>query len=353
MKKELSEFYKPTDAEFKKLWQDCIFVFDANVLLNLYRYPQKTTKKLLSIITKVKDRIWIPNQAAFEYQKNRLEVINKQEKAYEDVMSLFQGTYSQLEKNIETYTQHPFLNCKQIIKKISASHKTLENEIKKISQKHPDWKNKDDIRDSLDKLFKDKVGEVYSSEELCEIYKEGDIRYQKEIPPGYKDKKKDSKDLTEIRKYGDLIIWYQLIKKAKSENKPIIFITDDQKDDWWWEVLGEKVGPRFELIKEFKDKTKNSFYMYRSAQFISYAGEHLSLKVTQEVIDDIKKVQENNNDKDELVGGILDTNISSSTVLVGTAELHASILNPTIKTSTQESLSFEAETSDSGNQEIT
>lgn len=77
MKNNFSEFYCLTDDELKKLWDECIFIFDANVLLNLYRYSQKTSQKLLDVLynEKIKERIWIPHQFAFEYQKNRLEVI--------------------------------------------------------------------------------------------------------------------------------------------------------------------------------------------------------------------------------------------------------------------------------------
>ena len=31
-------YYRPTDEEFKELWEKCTFIFDANVLLNLYLY---------------------------------------------------------------------------------------------------------------------------------------------------------------------------------------------------------------------------------------------------------------------------------------------------------------------------
>jgi hypothetical protein len=33
MRDLFSEYYRPTDEEFSRLWQDAIFVFDTNVLL--------------------------------------------------------------------------------------------------------------------------------------------------------------------------------------------------------------------------------------------------------------------------------------------------------------------------------
>jgi hypothetical protein len=56
-------YYRPTDEEFYKMWQECIFVFDANVLLNLYRYSPDTRDELLDVLERLKDRIWIPHQA--------------------------------------------------------------------------------------------------------------------------------------------------------------------------------------------------------------------------------------------------------------------------------------------------
>ena len=95
------------------------------------------------------------------------------------------------------------------------------------------------------------------------IIDEGEKRYNKFIPPGFRDaNKEDVADNT--RKYGDLLIWKQLMYKALSEKKGIIFVCDDRKDDWWLEFRGKRIGPRPELIKEFKNVTENDFYMYSS-----------------------------------------------------------------------------------------
>ncbi|WP_204277464.1 PIN-like domain-containing protein, partial [Escherichia coli] len=66
---------------------------------------------------------------------------------------------------------------------------------------------------------------------LAVLKKEGEDRYAKKIPPGYKDAKKDA---GEFDKYGDLIIWKDMIGKAKADKRPILFISDDAKEDWWW-----------------------------------------------------------------------------------------------------------------------
>jgi len=65
----------PQGEELSKLWEEAIFVFDANMLLNVYRYSSKALDRYLDILNHLKHKIWIPYQVANEYQENREEVI--------------------------------------------------------------------------------------------------------------------------------------------------------------------------------------------------------------------------------------------------------------------------------------
>jgi hypothetical protein len=73
MRETFPGYYTPSDAEFKRLWTKSLFVLDANVLLNLYRYSSETRKKLIEILQRLDTRLWVPHQAALEYQRNRLD----------------------------------------------------------------------------------------------------------------------------------------------------------------------------------------------------------------------------------------------------------------------------------------
>ena len=83
MKNIFPGYYRPTIKEFSNLWNSCLFVLDANVLLNLYRYSQETSDELIQILKQVSGRLWVPHQAAFEYQKNRLQIIASQIEEYD------------------------------------------------------------------------------------------------------------------------------------------------------------------------------------------------------------------------------------------------------------------------------
>lgn len=85
MKKDFFAYLRTEEAELKKIWKNSIFTFDANILLNFYRYRAETTSTFFNLLEKVKDRTWLTNQAVQEYFNNRLIVISEQEKAYSDL----------------------------------------------------------------------------------------------------------------------------------------------------------------------------------------------------------------------------------------------------------------------------
>jgi PIN domain-containing protein len=91
-----------------------------------------------------------------------------------------------------------------------------------------------------------------------------------EIPPGYKDEQQKQGN----RRYGDVVLWFQLLDLAREQKKPLIFITADTKEDWW-----TKEGrPRPELIHEMFLDAKTMFHIYKPAQFVTYASRFLDPK---------------------------------------------------------------------------
>lgn len=75
-------YFSPTDIHFEKHWNESIFVMDANVLLNLYRYSDATKDELKNALVSLGGRVFIPHQAASEFLRNRLTVTSEQSKEY-------------------------------------------------------------------------------------------------------------------------------------------------------------------------------------------------------------------------------------------------------------------------------
>ncbi|WP_423788070.1 PIN-like domain-containing protein, partial [Klebsiella pneumoniae] len=66
-----------------------MFVFDTNVYLNFYSYDEKTKSDLFSILDKIKNNIWVPNHVALEYQRRRLDVIDKERENFTKITNVF------------------------------------------------------------------------------------------------------------------------------------------------------------------------------------------------------------------------------------------------------------------------
>lgn len=290
MKEKFSEYYKLEESEVKKQWQKDFFSFDANVLLNLYRYTPKTRDAFFNLLEKLKDRVWISYQAAFEYQKNRLDVINKQREAYDDIKNILEKKKGEIEAKLNEYKRHPYLKSEELKVQIRSAFDSINKDIQRLENGHPDYLESDPIWEKLTYVLLNKIGDDFSNEDLEKIYKDGKKRYDEEVPPGYKDKivKKDSGNRS---LYGDIIVWKQVIKYANSVPESIIFVTDDRKEDWWYKFKGKTIGPRPELIKEFRDETHKRVNIYQADNFLELASKNLNEAPNIEAVEEIRKVR--------------------------------------------------------------
>lgn len=235
-------YFKPTEEQFVRLWDSCVFSFDANVLLNLYRFSTKTREELLKALNHVSDNSHITHQAAKEFLKNRLGVTSGQASEYNTAIK----DIEKLTDAILTKDRHPFLPDEELQNFSNFSVQLIES-LKTMQQDLFEKFSNDEILNFVEELFDGKTGRGYDETQIVQLAQDGEIRYNNEIPPGYKDGKKDQTG-DPYRKFGDLIVWKQLIDESKNTNKPIVFITDDKKEDWWLQQSGRTIGPRHELI---------------------------------------------------------------------------------------------------------
>jgi hypothetical protein len=136
----------------------------------------------LIFLKKVSDRLWIPHQVAFEFHKNRLNVISSQKEAYGKLEAILNSYKKKIDNELKGYLIHAIIQIKQYITKFSNLFEKTINDLKKQEKEHPDLFTNDIIREHITKLFKEKVGEKYSDDRLKQIYEEGKIRYEKKYP---------------------------------------------------------------------------------------------------------------------------------------------------------------------------
>jgi len=287
MKKTFREYHQYSEEEFKKLWDECIFVFDTNTLLNMYRYRRETVEKYFEVLSKLKknNKLWIPHQVGYEFFENRISVISDYEKSYDEILTTLNNAKDSIDKK---YKNHPFLDWEEVKTKIDSGLELVIKDINKKKKEHPKLLDVDDILEKINHLFDGCVGSCYVDEELSKIKKEGENRYSKKIPPGFKDSKKD-----DDKKYGDLILWKQIIEKAKVTKKPVIFISGDVKEDWWLEKDGKRIMPLPQLKKEIFDEAGVDFHIYTADRFLEYYQQKYQIQsIDRILIDEVRKIRE-------------------------------------------------------------
>jgi hypothetical protein len=108
--------------------------------------------------------------------------------------------------------------------------------------------------------------------------KEGQRRVTDKIPPGYKDR--DKSDST-----GDYIVWRQLMTEAANRKLPVIFVTDDTKEDWVRREHGLTLGARPELREEMNREAGVPLFMLTTETFLRHAKTYLGTEVSDETVD--------------------------------------------------------------------
>lgn len=288
MKKEFEWYFPLSKGDLNNIWDDGILTVDANVLLDLYRYHESTRNTLIESLKVFNDRLWLSNQAAEEFIRNRASVIISSEKTFRQAKEEVENFQSSLEKTISQLKGNRIIPdeiADGLIEKIGPAVEEALDQITKSKSNYPKYLNDDPILEQLMEMFDDSIGPKFSEEVIPDLIKEAERRVENKIPPGYMDEDKESD-----RKYGDYFLWRQILDKSKSEKKPIIFVTSERKEDWWERISGKTTGPRPELLREAYDYTGNRILIYQTDRFLEYLSQRSGNALDSDAVAEIRAV---------------------------------------------------------------
>ena len=164
MKDRFKGFYNPTEELLRDAWtsEQTLFVFDTNVLLNLYGYAEQTREDFFDLLGLLGEKIWIPYHVGLEYQRRRLEVIrdekaifNKINDNLEKVEKIFKGDFEQLALRRRFPKLHE--NTEKLNRDISKSISSYKKSVSYWDEKQPCVRSHDSIREKLNDLTNGKV----------------------------------------------------------------------------------------------------------------------------------------------------------------------------------------------------
>lgn len=265
--------------EIKKVIEDenfCI-IFDTNIYLNLYEYSPEVTDFFVGLAKKIIDNLLLPDTVKREFDRNHSICLNRQRKKFENATTILNKPLDQMKdkisKQFEVLKGYKFPNIEKLQEEIEDHIFLVENAFKEYTLELDTLNNfnnrfldDDKIKQLIDSIIgKGNILPAFSLDEIYLLCAEGEKRYKKCTPPGYK----DGKDKSGVQAYGDLLIWKEAINYCKTNQLNLIFVTDDVKEDWFELERSERVGFRKELINEFKTQTSKDVIGITSNELFS------------------------------------------------------------------------------------
>lgn len=281
-------WYLTQTHHVEDVWNNGVLTLDANVLLDLYRYHEQTRENLLKAIESWNGRVWLSNQAAEEFFRNRKKVIVSGEKAFKEALSRVEEAKKYMAGVVDNLKGHrivPRALIEELGKAVAGPLQDASVEIEKSREGHPNYLSLDPILDRLLNLFNESTGSPWDEEQHAAWIEVAEKRMKDQIPPGYKDGHKEGE-----RPYGDFILWQQTMEFAKECAKPIILVTSERKEDWWEKYSERRVGPRPELLRESSNFSGQPFLVYQTDQFLALASTRSGGKVDKESVEEIREV---------------------------------------------------------------
>ncbi|AYL46109.1 hypothetical protein CUC46_04265 [Citrobacter freundii] len=250
----------------------------------------------------ISSRIWIPFQVGLEFQKNRRKVINASIDSLENIKAALTNIYTQnmlehgkVKRILYSTLSDKITNLQDSIKEPINSF--IDDEIAPRITSKQNISSHDFIRDAIDNIIGDKVGDIPTQDIIDKIDKEGEQRYSKKIPPGFKDSAKKEitchAGITFQDKFGDLYLWKELINKASDGNiKNIVLISDDSKDDWLFVYKNTTHGPLESLKTEICQSANiDNFKLINQFTFLNDAKKFLDdVNVSDESLEEVERL---------------------------------------------------------------
>lgn len=287
-----------------------IVVMDTNVWLDLYYLPFDKIKSIVEGIEK-SDFFYMPHQVFKEILNNNGRIRKNIENEYRDS---FKNTINNLRESKtalkDASAKYKEKNVNGINELCTDIEENLNLVIDKIEKSIEEFKKKNRTsnncvtsnNDIIEKLVKKLLGENeftdFETLELLKIYEEGELRYKYGIPPGITDGEKDKKtEGSFVRKYGDLILWKEILKYIKTNETNIVLVQNETKEDWWdsKNTKGKKISDA--LIEEFHKYSKKrnaKFLMMRFEEFFSHFSDRFieNLENSNQIDTLLKKKEE-------------------------------------------------------------
>jgi predicted nucleic acid-binding protein len=304
MKTLFPEQFPISEEALKDIWSRGLMVFDTNTLLRLYRYKKSTSDEILKVWEGLGNRLWIPYQVAWEYNNNRDVKVKEARKSYTDIVSILSEAGQKVADklvDLKDFGVHPKAGLEGDLESIARDILKKTQEVSSKYDASPAGDHYEYIHESIGNIFEGKIGDCPDDANLDNLYVSGQSRFENNTPPGLRDvadKRKKQRPDREV--FGDYIIWRELLAKAKADGLPVIFVTEDAKDDWWLKEDNKTIGVLPQLRKEFLNEVGCDIHFYRIAFYLEQAKVRLLAEISSDSVEDVGRTEDSQSEPLEL-----------------------------------------------------
>src|ERR1700733_6019995 len=229
-------YYPPSDEDRKNAYLQGLVSLDANALLDLYRFSKPARDEFFEVLEKLGPRLFVTHQAALEFHRGRLSTVESRLRAAEEKCKEIEQPLANVVQMIQEFANRYQIDAderQRLIRLVEELSSTLTDAIKAAGTydltREDVRRATDVVLTRLNSLLAGRVGDALTEAQYKQAVAEAERRKEGRIPPGYADeKKKKSPDLLA----GDFLVWRQLLNEAAFQKRPVLLVSDEQKEDW-------------------------------------------------------------------------------------------------------------------------
>lgn len=277
---EADKIFSVNHKTIDEIKDDSIYIFDTMVLLVPYFTSKESVQDFKKIFKNLKDKskLLLPARVAREFAKNRGQKIAETYNKLIESQDRLNKAQISLEKFPIFETNEDYLKLKEVESEISKLKDEYREKLKKLAEDLKNWKWDDPVSAMYQEVFtKDVIVEVKLSEK--ELSENLDFRFDHFIPPGYKKTDQNKPD----GGIGDLIIWQTTLEIGKDKNSNIVFVTNEEQNDWFYRHQGTAISPKYELLDEFMRYTEG-----KSISIVNLSTFLQSQQAKEETVNEVK-----------------------------------------------------------------
>lgn len=304
---DCDDAYKtPLREDYEHLFDSGIVVLDTNVLLNLYRSNERTRRDTLLVLSRLRDRLWIPHQVLSEFWRNRdlPSVRGHHRTKARDTCAALDKAHRSMGDALDRWLRDVHLSSDanaierqrrsraSIDKAITELKSFIQAQAERDALKGASSTQTDPVLLELDGLLRGRIGNPFSDEALKAAILEAEARAARHIPPGYE----DFKDKPARQAAGDYLVWAQLLDEAEKRRSDVLLVTGDVKADWWHPGSNHAPArPRPELTVELRKRAGTQLYMITPSQLLARANEIFDMRVDKRSVSDLQTTENERN----------------------------------------------------------